>query len=199
MYIGRVLASLNFTVPQAVNPHVQQGANRFVDKSIELPANIGRKVSRNARKVLNKDISISSQPSVDTVVVTTGANKVAKVSKTNNYSNGKNIKNVLAKYFDNASVSVIDGSEAKVFEMKKQANLKKLVKAYETADFSRRENPSLHTLRQESLNLMRKEAKEKFIRSAEDSRLSYGEFVQSIKQGAIPSQYEIVASTAHLK
>ncbi len=199
MYIGKVLASLNFTVPQVVNPHIQQNASRFADKAIELPANVGRKVSRHARKVLNKDVIISSQPSVDTVVVTNGASKVAKVSKTNNNTNGKTIKNVLAKYFDNAPVTIIDDGEAKIFEKKKQANLKNLVKSYETADLARREKPSLYSTRLESLRLMQKEAKEQFIRSYEESRLSYGEFVKDIKNGSIPSQYEIVASTAHLK
>ena len=59
---------MKFTITQAVNPHIQQSANKFAEKAVELPANISKKATNTARKVLNKDITLRSQPSADTVV-----------------------------------------------------------------------------------------------------------------------------------
>ena len=55
MFTGKILPKMKFTIAQAVNPHIQQSANKFAEKAVELPANISKKVTNTARKVLNKD------------------------------------------------------------------------------------------------------------------------------------------------
>ena len=57
MFTGKILPKMKFTITQAVNPHIQQSANKFAEKAVELPANVSKKATNTARKVLNKDIT----------------------------------------------------------------------------------------------------------------------------------------------
>ena len=101
MFTGKILPKMKFTIAQAVNPHIQQSANKFAEKAVELPANVSKKATNTARKVLNKDITLRSQPSADTVILSSGTAKTAKTPKTDNHNRGKNIKNVLENHFSN--------------------------------------------------------------------------------------------------
>lgn len=199
MFNKVVLPKMKFTIPQLINTEIAKNTKDVTRTAVAIPNQVGKRKPLPARKLLNGKIDINVSPQKDEVILSTASKAKETPNKTNSHSSGKTIKSVLAKYFDNASNVIIDAKEAKIFENKKLANLKNLVNEYETADLARHEKPSSYDIRLESLKIMRKEAKEKFIRHLEDSRFSYGEFVNNIKNGAIPSQDEIVFYTEHLK
>lgn len=155
MFTGKILPKMKFTITQAVNPHIQQSANKFTEKAVELPANISKKATNTARKVLNKDITLRSQPSADTVVLSSGTAQTAKTPKTDNHNRGKNIKNVLENHFSNE----IDAALNEVEIQKKQENLKQLVKKYEKKDLKRQ--TSLEKQRTACIKLMEQDGIEK--------------------------------------
>ncbi len=155
MFTGKILPKMKFTITQAVNPHIQQSANKFVEKAVELPANVSKKATNTARKVLNKDITLRSQPSADTVILSSGTAQTAKTPKTDNHNRGKNIKNVLENHFSNE----IDTALNEVEIQKKQENLKQLVKKYEKKDLKRQ--TSLEKQRTECIKLMEQDGIEK--------------------------------------
>lgn len=155
MFTGKILPKMKFTIAQAVNPHIQQSANKFAEKAVELPATISKKVTNTARKVLNKDKTLRSQPSADTVVLSAGTAQTAKTPKTDNHNRGKNIKNVLENHFSNE----IDTALNEVEIQKKQENLKQLVKKYEKKDLKRQ--TSLEKQRTACIKLMEQDGIEK--------------------------------------
>lgn len=190
MFNKVVLPKMKFTIPPLINTEMAKDTKDVTRTAVAIPNQIGKRKPLSARKLLNGKIDINVSPQKDEVILSTASKPKETPNKTNNHSNGRTIKSVLATYFDNASNVIIDTKEAKIFENKKQANLQNLVKDYEN---------SCHNTRFESLKIMRKEAKENFIRHLEDRRLTYGEFVNDIKNGAIPSHDEIVFYTERLK
>lgn len=155
MFTGKILPKMKFSIAQAVNPHIQQSANKFAEKAVELPANVSKKATNTTRKVLNKDITLRSQPSADTVVLSSGTAQTTKTPKTDNHNRGKNIKNVLENHFSNE----IDTALNEVEIQKKQENLKQLVKKYEKKDLKRQ--TSLEKQRTACIKLMEQDGIEK--------------------------------------
>ena len=193
MFTGKILPKLKFTITQAVNPHIQLNANKFVEKAVELPANISKKATNTARKVLNKDITLHSQPNADTVVLSSGTAKTTKATKTDNHNRGKNIKNILENHFNNeidtALNEAIVAKEAKLFKKNKWKNLKKLVKSYEKDELNRKKKDLAikESIKQDAideLNLFKKEA-----------RKEYKAMVRGIEEGIYPDSSDIIFTT----
>lgn len=197
MFTGKILPKLKFTVTQAVNPHIQQNANKFIDKAVELPANISKKATNTARKVLNKDIPLHSQPSADTVVLSSGTAKTTKATKTDNHNRGKNIKNVLENHFSNEIDTALN--EAIVAkEVDKQENLQQLVKSYEKEEAEYKAYKNKNYTRIDAIKLMRKEAIEKLTWLKENTKKEYANMVRDIKDGYYPSSEEIIDTTSKI-
>lgn len=128
MFNRVVLPSMNFTVPQTINPHIAKEA-KAPKAFVEIVSkNVGKKNYVNSRKILDKNTKILAQPQKDEVIILNDANLqyVIKKSKNGNYSNGKAIKNVLSNFFDNSKQS-----ELEQYNKDKAANLDKLVKDFE--------------------------------------------------------------------
>lgn len=179
MITDKILPKLRFTIRQAVNPYINQNANKFLNQTVELPATISKKAINGTRKILNKDVVTHSQPNTDMVVLSSGTTKATKATKTDNHNRGKNIRNVLENYFDNKSATTIDAELAKTDKndkthtLAKEENLKQLVKSYEKENLSSpREN------RKQALKLMIKEGKELY----ETLRQGYKDMITDLKK-----------------
>lgn len=128
MFNRVIIPNMNFTVPQAINPHIakeSKAPKTFVEV---VSKNVGKKNHINSRKILDKNTKLSGQPQKDEVIISKDANlqHVIKKSKNVNYSNGKAIKNVLSNFFDNSKQI-----ELEQYKKDKAANLDKLVKDFE--------------------------------------------------------------------
>lgn len=92
------IPNLRFTIIQAVNPYIQSSSNKYFGKSIiSLPNNKVKSTINLPKKLLGKNLKLTSQPSVDLVTLSTDA-KIANVSKSPQDSKiayGKLIKKVL--------------------------------------------------------------------------------------------------------
>lgn len=128
MFNRVIIPNMNFTVPQAINPHIAKEAKAPKTFVEVVSKNVGKKNHINSRKILDKNTKLSGQPQKDEVIISKDANlqHVIKKSKNVNYSNGKAIKNVLSNFFDNSKQI-----ERDQYKKDKAANLDKLVKDFE--------------------------------------------------------------------
>lgn len=191
--------SLKFTITQAVNPHIQQPANKFVEKAVTLPSKKVKNSGVNsAKKILGKDIALHAQPKTDMVVLSTKPKTQKAQNKTIN-SYGKTIKKVLNKYFDNS------GPDTEK-QLAKEENLTKLVKSYEKENLARQrknsyENETLKESRQRAIKLMTNEAKEQLNIHKKDAREGKKEMALDIRKNYpkyIPNHEEIVDYTSKI-
>ena len=197
MFVQPIFYNLKFSVTQAINPHIQQSANKFVEKAISLPSkkvkNSGAKLPK---KILGKDISLHAQPKTDMVILSSAKSKVQ--NKTNN-NIGKNIKKVLNKYFDNSDVN----SEKQIA---RQENLTSLVNSYEKENIVRqrknsRTNETLKEERQRAIRLMTNDAKERLNIFKESAREGKKEMARDIRKNYpeyVPNHEEIVDNTSKI-
>ena len=74
MYMFRQpnFSNLRFNIIQAINPYIQNSSNKCFGKSIiSLPNNKVKSTINLPKKLLNKNLKITSQPSVDLVTLYT--------------------------------------------------------------------------------------------------------------------------------
>ena len=146
-------SNLRFNIIQAVNPYIQNSSNKCFGKSIiSLPNNKIKSTINLPKKLLNKNLKLTSQPSVDSVILSTDV-KIANVSKPTQDSKvayGKLIKKVLNKYFDNDNIDTD-------FQKDKKANLNQLVGELGKEQYRKYKAP-----RKKAMNLMRKDAIAKY-------------------------------------
>lgn len=200
MFVQPIFYNLKFSVTQAINPHIQQSANKFVEKAISLPSkkvkNSGAKLPK---KILGKDISLHAQPKTDMVILSSAKSKVQKVQNKTNNNIGKNIKKVLNKYFDNSDVN----SEKQIA---RQENLTSLVNSYEKENIVRqrknsRTNETLKEERQRAIRLMTNDAKERLNIFKESAREGKKEMARDIRKNYpeyVPNHEEIVDNTSKI-
>lgn len=200
MFFQPIFYNLKFSVTQAINPHIQQPANKFVEKAVSLPSkkvkNSGAKLPK---KILGKDISLHAQPKTDTVVLSSAKTKVQKAQNKTNNSYGKNIKKVLDKYFDNSDVNVEQ-------QIARQENLTSLVNSYEKENIARQRknsftNETLKESRQNALNLMINDAKEKLAVFKEATKQDNELMANDIRKyypEYVPNHEEIVYNTSKI-
>lgn len=131
----------------------QNSSNKCFGKSVSsLPNNKAKSTINLPKKLLNKNLKLTSQPSVDSVILSTDV-KIAKVSKPSQDSKvayGKLIKKVLNRYFDNDNI-------ATDLKKDKKANLNQLVEEFEQEQYRKYKAP-----RKKAMNLMRKDAIAKY-------------------------------------
>lgn len=200
MFFQPIFYNLKFSVTQAINPHIQQPANKFVEKAVSLPSkkvkNSGAKLPK---KILGKDISLHAQPKTDTVVLSSAKTKVQKAQNKTNNSYGKDIKKVLNKYFDNSDVNAEK-------QIDKQKNLTNLVNSYEKENIVRQRknsftNETLKESRQNAIKLMTDYGKEQLAMFKEvvkhDNRLMTNDIKKHYPE-YIPSHEEIVYNTSKI-
>ena len=200
MFFQPIFYNLKFSVTQAINPHIQQPANKFVEKAVSLPSkkvkNSGAKLPK---KILGKDISLHAQPKTDTVVLSSAKTKVQKAQNKTNNSYGKNIKKVLNKYFDNSDVNAEQ-------QIARQENLTSLVNSYEKENIARQRknsftNETLKESRQNALNLMINDAKEKLAVFKEATKQDNELMANDIRKyypEYVPNHEEIVYNTSKI-
>ena len=204
MFFQPIFYNLKFSVTQAINPHIQQPANKFVEKAVSLPSkkvkNSGAKLPK---KILGKDISLHAQPKTDMVVLSSAKTKVQKTQNKTNNSYGKNIKKVLNKYFDNSDVNSDVNAEQQIA---RQENLTSLVNSYEKENIVRqrkksRTNETLKESRQNAIKLMTDYGKEQLAMFKEvvkhDNRLMTNDIKKHYPE-YIPSHEEIVDYTSKI-
>ena len=200
MFFQPIFYNLKFSVTQAINPHIQQPANKFVEKAVSLPS---KKVKNSAaklpKKILGKDISLHAQPKTDTVVLSSAKTKVQKAQNKTNNSYGKNIKKVLNKYFDNSDVNAEQ-------QIARQENLTSLVNSYEKENIARQRknsftNETIKESRQNAIKLMTDDGKEQLAMFKEvvkhDNRLMAND-IRKYYPEYIPSHEEIVYNTSKI-
>lgn len=146
-------SNLRFNIIQAINPYIQNSSNKCFGKSIiSLPNNKVKSTISLPKKLLNKNFKLTSQPNVDLVTLSPDA-KIANVSKPTQDSKvayGKLIKKVLNRYFDNDNIAT------DLMEDKK-TNLNQLVEELGKEQYCKYKAP-----RKKAMNLMRKDAIEKY-------------------------------------
>ena len=200
MFFQPIFYNLKFSVTQAINPHIQQPANKFVEKAVSLPS---KKVKNSGvklpKKILGKDISLHAQPKTDMVLLSSAKTKVQKAQNKTNNSYGKNIKKVLNKYFDNSDVNAEQ-------QIARQENLTSLVNSYEKENILRqrkksRTNETLKESRQNAIKLMTDYGKEQLAMFKEvvkhDNRLMTNDIKKHYPE-YIPSHEEIVYYTSKI-
>ena len=152
-------SNLRFNIIQAINPYIQNSSNKCFGKSIiSLPNNKVKSTINLPKKLLNKNLKITSQPSVDLVTLSPDA-KIANVSKPTQdgkVAYGKLIKKVLNRYFDNDNIDTD-------FQKDKKANLKQLVKEFEREQYCKYVAP-----RKKAKKLMNEDAVEKYKMMQQD-------------------------------
>ena len=200
MFFQPIFYNLKFSVTQAINPHIQQPANKFVEKAVSLPSkkvkNSGAKLPK---KILGKDISLHAQPKTDMVVLSSAKTKVQKAQNKTNNSYGKNIKKVLDKYFDNSDVNVEQ-------QIARQENLTSLVNSYEKENIVRqrkksRTNETLKESRQNAIKLMTDYGKEQLAMFKEDTKQNNKLMANDIRKyypEYVPNHEEIVYNTSKI-
>ncbi len=200
MFFQPIFYNLKFSVTQAINPHIQQPANKFVEKAVSLPSkkvkNSGAKLPK---KILGKDISLHAQPKTDMVVLSSAKTKVQKAQNKTNNSYGKNIKKVLNKYFDNSDVNAEQ-------QIARQENLASLVNSYEKENIVRqrkksRTNETLKESRQNAIKLMTDYGKEQLAMFKEDTKQNNKLMANDIRKyypEYVPNHEEIVYNTSKI-
>ena len=200
MFFQPIFYNLKFSVTQAINPHIQQPANKFVEKAVTLPSKKVKNSGVNsAKKILGKDIALHTQPKTDMLVLSSAKPKTQKAQNKTNNSYGKTIKKVLNKYFDNS------GPDTEK-QIAKEENLTKLVKSYEKENIARQRknsftNETIKESRQSALKLMTNDAKKQVARVKEvvkhDNRLMTNDIKKHYPE-YIPSHEEIVDLTSKI-
>lgn len=200
MFFQPIFYNLKFSVTQAINPHIQQPANKFVEKAVSLPSKkVKNSGAKFPKKILGKDISLHAQPKTDMVVLSSAKTKVQKAQNKTNNSYGKNIKKVLNKYFDNSDVNAEQ-------QIARQENLTSLVNSYEKENIVRqrkksRTNETLKESRQKAIKLMTEDGKERLAMFKEvvkhDNRLMAND-IRKYYPEYIPSHEEIVDYTSKI-
>lgn len=200
MFFQPIFYNLKFSVTQAINPHIQQPANKFVEKAVSLPSkkvkNSGAKLPK---KILGKDISLHAQPKTDMVVLSSAKTKVQKAQNKTNNSYGKDIKKVLNKYFDNSDVNAEQ-------QIARQENLTNLVNSYEKENIFRqrkksRTNETLKESRQNAIKLMTDYGKEQLAMFKEDAKQNNKLMANDIRKyypEYVPNHEEIVYNTSKI-
>lgn len=200
MFFQPIFYNLKFSVTQAINPHIQQPANKFVEKAVSLPSkkvkNSGAKLPK---KILGKDISLHAQPKTDMVVLSLAKTKAQKAQNKTNNSYGKNIKKVLNKYFDNSDVNAEQ-------QIARQENLASLVNSYEKENIVRqrkksRTNETLKESRQNAIKLMTDYGKEQLAMFKEDTKQNNKLMANDIRKyypEYVPNHEEIVYNTSKI-
>ena len=200
MFFQPIFYNLKFSVTQAINPHIQQPANKFVEKAVSLPSkkvkNSGAKLPK---KILGKDISLHAQPKTDMVVLSSAKTKAQKAQNKTNNSYGKNIKKVLNKYFDNSDVNAEQ-------QIARQENLTSLVNSYEKENIVRqrkksRTNETLKESRQNAIKLMTDYGKEQLAMFKEDIKQDNKLMANDIRKyypEYVPNHEEIVYNTSKI-
>ena len=200
MFFQPIFYNLKFSVTQAINPHIQQPANKFVEKAVSLPSkkvkNSGAKLPK---KILGKDISLHAQPKTDMVVLSSAKTKVQKAQNKTNNNYGKNIKKVLNKYFDNSDVNAEQ-------QIARQENLTSLVNSYEKENIVRqrkksRTNETLKESRQNAIKLMTDYGKEQLAMFKEDTKQNNKLMANDIRKyypEYVPNHEEIVYNTSKI-
>lgn len=200
MFFQPIFYNLKFSVTQAINPHIQQPANKFVEKAVSLPSkkvkNSGAKLPK---KILGKDISLHAQPKTDMVVLSSAKTKVQKAQNKTNNSYGKNIKKVLNKYFDNSDVNAEQ-------QIARQENLTSLVNSYEKENIVRqrkksRTNETIKESRQNAIKLMTDYGKEQLAMFKEDTKQNNKLMANDIRKyypEYVPNHEEIVYNTSKI-
>ena len=200
MFFQPIFYNLKFSVTQAINPHIQQPANKFVEKAVSLPSkkvkNSGAKLPK---KILGKDISLHAQPKTDMVVLSSAKTKVQKAQNKTNNSYGKNIKKVLNKYFENSDVNAEQ-------QIARQENLASLVNSYEKENIVRqrkksRTNETLKESRQNAIKLMTDYGKEQLAMFKEDTKQNNKLMANDIRKyypEYVPNHEEIVDNTSKI-
>ena len=200
MFFQPIFYNLKFSVTQAINPHIQQPANKFVEKAVSLPSKkVKNSGAKFPKKILGKDISLHAQPKTDMVVLSSAKTKVQKAQNKTTNSYGKNIKKVLNKYFDNSDVNAEQ-------QIARQENLTSLVNSYEKENIVRqrkksRTNETLKESRQNAIKLMTDHGKEQLAMFKEvvkhDNRLMAND-IRKYYPEYIPSHEEIVDYTSKI-
>lgn len=200
MFFQPIFYNLKFSVTQAINPHIQQPANKFVEKAVSLPSKkVKNSGAKFPKKILGKDISLHAQPKTDMVVLSSAKTKVQKAQNKTTNSYGKNIKKVLNKYFDNSDVNAEQ-------QIARQENLTSLVNSYEKENIVRqrkksRTNETLKESRQNAIKLMTDHGKERLAMFKEvvkhDNRLMANDIKKHYPE-YIPSHEEIVDYTSKI-
>lgn len=200
MFFQPIFYNLKFSVTQAINPHIQQPANKFVEKAVSLPSKkVKNSGAKFPKKILRKDISLHAQPKTDMVVLSSAKTKVQKAQNKTTNSYGKNIKKVLNKYFDNSDVNAEQ-------QIARQENLTSLVNSYEKENIVRqrkksRTNETLKESRQNAIKLMTDDGKERLAMFKEvvkhDNRLMANDIKKHYPE-YIPSHEEIVDYTSKI-
>lgn len=204
MFFQPIFYNLKFSVTQAINPHIQQPANKFVEKAVSLPSKkVKNSGAKFPKKILGKDISLHAQSKTDMVVLSSAKTKVQKAQNKTNNSYGKNIKKVLNKYFDNSDVNADVNAEQQIA---RQENLTSLVNSYEKENIMRqrkksRTNETLKESRQNAIRLMTDHGKEQLAMFKEvvkhDNRLMAND-IRKYYPEYIPSHEEIVDYTSKI-
>lgn len=200
MFFQPIFYNLKFSVTQAINPHIQQPANKFVEKAVSLPSkkvkNSGAKLPK---KILGKDISLHAQPKTDMVVLSSAKTKVQKAQNKTNNSYGKNIKKVLNKYFDNSDVNAEQ-------QVARQENLTSLVNSYENENLAQQRknsftNETIKESRQNAIKLMTDYGKEQLAMFKEDTKQNNKLMANDIRKyypEYVPNHEEIVYNTSKI-
>lgn len=204
MFFQPIFYNLKFSVTQAINPHIQQPANKFVEKAVSLPSkkvkNSGAKLPK---KILGKDISLHAQPKTDMVVLSSAKTKVQKTQNKTNNSYGKNIKKVLNKYFDNSDVNADVNAEQQIA---RQENLTSLVNSYEKENLAQQRknsftNETIKESRQKAIKLMIDDGKEQLAMFKEDAKQDNKLMANNIRKyypEYVPNHEEIVYNTSKI-
>lgn len=200
MFFQPIFYNLKFSVTQAINPHIQQPANKFVEKAVSLPSKkVKKSGAKLPKKILGKDISLHAQPKTDMVVLSSAKTKVQKAQNKTNNSYGKNIKKVLNKYFDNSDVNAEQ-------QIARQENLTSLVNSYEKENIVRqrkksRTNETLKESRQNAIKLMTDYGKEQLAMFKEDTKQNNKLMANDIRKyypEYVPNHEEIVYNTSKI-
>lgn len=200
MFFQPIFYNLKFSVTQAINPHIQQPANKFVEKAVSLPSKkVKNSGAKFPKKILGKDILLHAQPKTDMVVLSSAKTKVQKAQNKTNNSYGKNIKKVLNKYFDNSDVNAEQ-------QIARQENLTSLVNSYEKENIVRQRknsftNETIKESRQNALNLMINDAKEKLAVFKEATKQDNELMANDIRKyypEYVPNHEEIVYNTSKI-
>lgn len=200
MFFQPIFYNLKFSVTQAINPHIQQPANKFVEKAVSLPSKkVKNSGAKFPKKILGKDISLHAQPKTDMVVLSSAKTKVQKAQNKTNNSYGKTIKKVLNKYFDNSDVNAEQ-------QIARQENLTSLVNSYEKENLAQQRknsftNETIKESRQKAIKLMIDDGKEQLAMFKEvvkhDNRLMAND-IRKYYPEYIPSHEEIVDYTSKI-
>ena len=86
-------SNLRFNIIQAVNPYIQNSSNKCFGKSVSsLPNNKAKSTINLPKKLLNKNLKLTSQPSVDSVIITRHLKLKCLTLKIKNFKFASNLR-----------------------------------------------------------------------------------------------------------